>query len=124
MPLQITSALTFSLCLGLAVDDTIHVLIRYRMNLEHHQDQQEAIEQTIGEVGPALIVTTTILLGGFVAMLTSPMPGLQLFACLSGVTLVTALVGDLFLFPAMLLWAGVPPQQPGRAVAKPRSKTE
>ena len=29
-PLQITSALTFSLCLGLAVDDTIHVMMRYR----------------------------------------------------------------------------------------------
>jgi len=81
-------------------------LVRYRLNLEHHQDRKGAIDQTIEQVGPALMVTTTILLGGFAAMLTSPMPGIQLFACLSGVTLVTALVGDLFLFPAMLLWAG------------------
>lgn len=104
MPLQITSALTFSLCLGLAVDDTIHVVVRYRLNQQHHKDRREAIIETIGHVGPALIVTTTILLGGFAAMLTSPMPGIQLFACMSGVTLVSALIGDLFLFPAMLLW--------------------
>ncbi len=104
MPLQITSALTFSLCLGLAVDDTIHVVVRYRLNSEHQHDRRQAILETIGHVGPALIVTTTILLGGFAAMLTSPMPGIRLFACLSGVTLFAALVGDLLLFPAMLLW--------------------
>lgn len=104
MPLQITSALTFSLCLGLAVDDTIHVVVRYRLNLEHHKDRRLAIIETIGHVGQALIVTTMILLGGFAAMLTSPMPGIRLFACLSGVTLMAALIGALFLFPAMLLW--------------------
>ncbi len=104
LPLQITSALTFSLCLGLAVDDTIHVVSRYRLSLAEFKDPHAAIEDTIRHVGAALIVTTVILLGGFAAMLTSPMPGVQLFACLSGVTLITALIGDLFLFPAMLLW--------------------
>ncbi len=104
MPLQITSALTFSLCLGLAVDDTIHVVVRYLWNLEHHPDRREAIIETVGHVGPALIVTTTILLGGFAAMMTSPMPGIRLFAMLSGVTLIAALIGDVLLFPAMLLW--------------------
>ena len=104
MPLQITSALTFSLCLGLAVDDTIHVVVRYLLNREHQPDRHTAIMETIGHVGPALIVTTTILLGGFIAMLTSPMPGIRMFAMLSGVTLITALIGDLLLFPAMLVW--------------------
>jgi predicted RND superfamily exporter protein len=104
MPLQITSALTFSLCLGLAVDDTIHVAARFRLSLKEFNDPQLAIQETIKHVGSALIVTTVILLGGFAAMLTSPMPGVQLFACLSGLTLITALIGDLFLFPAMLLW--------------------
>ena len=104
MPLQITSALTFSLCLGLAVDDTIHVAARYRLSLNECKDPQLAIEDTIRHVGSALIVTTVILLGGFAAMLTSPMPGVQLFAFLSGITLIAALIGDLFLFPAMLRW--------------------
>ena len=104
MPLQITSAMTFSLCLGLAVDDTIHVVVRYLWNLQDHTDRRQAIIETVGHVGPALIVTTTILLGGFAAMMVSPMPGIQLFAALSAVTLLAALIGDLFLFPAMLLW--------------------
>ncbi len=104
MPLQITSALTFSLCLGLAVDDTIHVVVRYLLNREHQPDRHKAVIETIGHVGPALIVTTAILLGGFIAMLTSPMPGIRLFAILSSVTLIAALVGDLLLFPAMLVW--------------------
>jgi predicted RND superfamily exporter protein len=105
MPLQITAALTFSLCLGLAVDDTIHVLVRYQMNRDLHPDNTRlAIEQTVHHVGPALLVTTAILLAGFIAMLVSPMPGIRLFALLSSVTLISALIGDLLFFPAILLW--------------------
>lgn len=107
MPLQITSVMTFSLCLGLAVDDTIHVIVRYRMNLQSHSDCSAAIDETVTQVGPALIVTTAILLGGFAAMMVSPMPAIQLFAALSAVTLLFALIGDLVFFPALLLWAAV-----------------
>jgi len=106
MPLQITSVMTFSLCLGLAVDDTIHVVVRYRLNLQSHADRRAAIDDTVARVGPALIITTAILLGGFAAMMTSPMPAIQLFAALSAITLLVALIGDLVFFPAMLLWAG------------------
>lgn len=104
-PLQITSAVTFSLCLGLAVDDTMHVLIRYRAARKFGCDAVTAIHKTIRDVGPALVVTTLILLAGFAAMMTSPMPGIRLFAGLSALTLVAALIGDLLIFPALLVFA-------------------
>jgi predicted RND superfamily exporter protein len=50
-------------------------------------------------------VTTLILVAGFGAMMTSPMPGIRLFAGLSALTLITALIGDLLIFPAMLVYA-------------------
>jgi predicted RND superfamily exporter protein len=117
-PLQITSALTFSLCLGLAVDDTIHVMMRYRQLVEaerdpsserrdlsvsaHDADDGWAIRETISQVGPALAITTAILVSGFGAMLISPMPGIQMFSLLGCIILVTAFVGDLLILPAML----------------------
>ncbi len=104
-PLQITSAITFSLCLGLAVDDTMHVLIRYRAARKFGCDANTAIRRTIRHVGPALVVTTLILVAGFGAMMTSPLPGVRMFACLSALTLGTALIGDLLIFPAMLVYA-------------------
>ncbi len=103
LPLQITSALTFSLCLGLAVDDTMHVLIRFRTANKYANNRQSAVTATIQHVGPALVITTLILLAGFTAMLASPLPGVRLFAALSALTLVTALIGDLMIFPAMLV---------------------
>ena len=121
-PLQITSALTFSLCLGLAVDDTIHVMMRYRQlaeGMDRSCDDSEeppcpagksghewAIRETIYQVGPALGITTAILVSGFAAMLISPMPGIQMFSLLGCIILLTAFVGDLIVLPAMLLVFG------------------
>ena len=112
-PLQITSALTFSLCLGLAVDDTIHVMTRYQQlraagcseTLAENDAvaDGEAVRLTICQVGPALAITTAILVSGFGAMLVSPMPGIQMFALLSCIILLTAFIGDLLILPAMLL---------------------
>ncbi len=104
LPLQITAAVTFSLCLGLAVDDTIHVLTRFRSIQAGEPDTLTAMERTLSQVGPALVVTTLILLGGFAALMASPLPSIRLFSVLSGAILVTALIGDLILFPAMLVW--------------------
>ena len=105
MPLQITAALTFTLCLALAVDDTMHVLIRFQSAKRYTSNSRQAIERTVREVGPALVVTTLILLSGFGSMLTSPLPGVRVFAGLSAFTLFAALIGDLLIFPAMLLFA-------------------
>lgn len=121
-PLQITSALTFSLCLGLAVDDTIHVMMRYRqlvagMNMAGSESDDElaidgepvhgwAVRETINQVGPALAITTAILVSGFAAMLISPMPGIQMFSLLGCIILLTAFVGDLVILPAILFVFG------------------
>ena len=117
-PLQITSALTFSLCLGLAVDDTIHVMMRYRqlatqmngvslvnakeLGFAGEASQEWAIRETINQVGPALAITTAILVSGFAAMLISPMPGIRMFSFLGCIILFIAFVGDLLILPAML----------------------
>ena len=128
-PLQITSALTFSLCLGLAVDDTIHVMMRYRRltsntgtgrnqnngtsdgpesaaraaTVADERCNRSAVRETINQVGPALAITTAILVSGFAAMLISPMPGIQMFSLLGCIILITAFLGDLLILPAMLL---------------------
>ncbi len=121
-PLQITSALTFSLCLGLAVDDTIHVMMRYRQlvaEVDRRCSTSEqpllpddvsgrvgAIRETIDQVGPALGITTAILVSGFAAMLISPMPGIQMFSLLGCIILLTAFIGDLVILPAILFVFG------------------
>ena len=102
-PLQIVSVLTFSLCLGLAVDDTIHFIVRYQRELALDGDRAAAIQRTLQAVGFALIITSVVLIGGFSVVLWSELPPLRSFAQLSCTALLAALAGDLVLLPAFLV---------------------
>ena len=101
-PLQITSVLTFSICLGIAVDDTIHFLIRFRHERRLGRSVRESIVRSFERVGLALLITTAIITGGFAAAMTSAIPGLVFFGGLACTALFAALLGDLVFLPAFL----------------------
>jgi predicted RND superfamily exporter protein len=102
-PLTMTSVLTFSLCLGLSVDDTIHFLMRYREERRCRGTPRAAVLRTFRAVGGVMIATSLVLIGGFFAMLVSQMPGVRMFAGLSCITLLAAILGDLVMLPSLLL---------------------
>ena len=122
-PLTLTGAISFNLCLGLAVDDTIHFLLRLDRERRIDPDLTAAVLRTFDAIGTALVTTTPILIGGIATMLFSGIPTIRLFAWLSCVTLLAAMLGDLFVLPALLLcFARRPAQQPssqGRAPPPP-----
>lgn len=101
-PLQITSVIVFSICLGIAVDDTIHVLARYRREQRHGHEGDDAIGRTFTAVGSALLTTTIVLLCGFGTLAFSQVPAIRLFAILSCIAVTAALIGDLLLLSALL----------------------
>jgi predicted RND superfamily exporter protein len=102
-PLTLTAAMAFNLCLGLAVDDTIHFLVRFKRELTVDGDARNAVLRTVDHIGTAVIMTTLILIGGFATLGMNSMPAIRTFASLSCATLLAALCADLFLLPAMLL---------------------
>jgi predicted RND superfamily exporter protein len=55
-------------------------------------------------VGPALILTSLVLACGLAVTIFSDLPSLRLFGWLSAFTLVAALVGDLLILPATVLF--------------------
>ena len=101
-PLQITSVLTFSICLGIAVDDTIHFLIRFLRERKLGANVPLAIKRSFESVGLALLITTAIVSSAFLAAMTSSLPTIVLFGALACSALFAALIGDLVLLPAML----------------------
>jgi hypothetical protein len=102
-PLTLTSALAFNLCLGLAVDDTIHFLLRLDRERKVDGDLRAAVLRTFDAMGTVMVTTTPILIGGFGALFFNEMPAVRSFAYLSCVTLIAALLGDLLVLPALLL---------------------
>ena len=103
--LQMTSVIAFTVCLGIAVDDTIHFIARFRSELAACGDPREAAVRSFLVVGKALVITTAILLGGFGVLLGSEIPTTRSFGWISCVGLVSALVGDLLFLPALLVLA-------------------
>jgi len=104
--LEVAAVTTFSVCLGIAVDDTIHLISRYCVEKQHSRDTHEAVKWAASKVGVALTVTTLTLVGGFGAGLLSELPAIRLFSLLASVALITALGAGVLILPALLLCFG------------------
>ena len=86
------TAMTFSVALGIAVDDSLHFLLRYRRELSQGLSRKDAIKATIMNTGSALLITTTVLVSGFsVLVLSAFLPTYQ-FGILSASMIGSALV--------------------------------
>ncbi len=103
-PLDIVSVCSFTICLGIAVDDTIHFLSRYREEQAHQPDQRLALQQAFQGVGTGMIMTTIVLVAGFSSVLISQTRDHRVFGMLGVITLLAALVCDLFLLPSLLAY--------------------
>ena len=103
-PLQFVSVLCFTVCLGISVDDTIHFLMRYLWHQREGETGPAATVHTMREIGPALMVTTCVFVGGNAVVMLSYIPALRMYAWLSSVSLILALVGDIVFLPAFILW--------------------
>jgi uncharacterized protein len=103
-PLDIVSVCSFTVCLGIAVDDTIHFLSRYREEQEHQPNHLLAIKQAFEGVGTGMIMTTIVLIAGFCSVLLSETRDHRVFGMLGIITLASALVCDLMLLPSLLAY--------------------
>ena len=100
--LEFVSVCAFTICLGIAVDDTIHFLTRYKEELAKTDDENTAIRNAFTGVGTALIMTTLVLLSGFITVAFGDAREVRIFASLGGITIGSALLGDLLFLPALL----------------------
>ncbi len=101
--LEIVSVCAFTVCLGIAVDDTIHFLTRYQEENEQTGDRRVAIRNAFIGVGTALIMTTIVLIIGFSTALLSDARDHRIFAMMGILTIGSALFADLVFLPALLL---------------------
>jgi predicted RND superfamily exporter protein len=101
--LEVVSVCAFTVCLGIAVDDTIHFLTRFQEERAEARSDREAIQRAFTGAGTGMIMTTLVLVVGFATVVTSDMREQRIFASMGALTLASALVGDLILLPAMLL---------------------
>jgi len=102
IPLEAGVAIVFTIIFGIAVDDTIHILGRYRILKSSGLQSEEAISLTLTETGKAVTLTTVILFFGFAILLFSVNPPAVTIGILISTTLLSALICDVFLIPVLL----------------------
>ncbi len=121
--LNTTTVIVFSIAIGLAVDDTIHFLSRFREELPRSRTVEEAIHRAARGSGRAMLMTSVMLLGGLFVMSRSSFVPIQWFSELMAATIGFAIIGDLTILPAMLMlfW---PRDQVGRALVKDDAPVE
>lgn len=97
-------AIVFTVAFGIAVDDSIHFLSRYKLERDKGLDVNTAIHNTFAETGRAIVITTLILFFGFGALVFSSFPPTFTIGLLLALTLAVALAGDFFLLPVFIRW--------------------
>jgi predicted RND superfamily exporter protein len=107
-PLEVVSVCCFTICLGIAVDDTIHFMSRYLEEFKHGGSHASIIQRSFREVGTGMMMTTIVLVAGFSSVVTSDTRDHRVFGALGVITLVTALLCDMFLLPALLAYFDKP----------------
>ena len=102
LPIEIGSVMTASVALGIAVDDTIHFLTWYRRGVAGDRSRMAAIRFAFEHCAKPMIDTTIICGFGVAAFMFSDFMPTVRFSRLLFILLMAALIGDLFLLPAIL----------------------
>lgn len=104
-PLSLPTSLIASVALGIAIDDTVHYLVRYRDERARGLDPAGAIGVTSRQVGRPMLVGALMLILGFLTVALSGFATLRQFGLLSATTMAICLATDLVLLPALLVKA-------------------
>ena len=99
------TVMTASVVIGIAVDDTAHLLSAYRGERIAGRGAAEAIRSSFSGTGPAMLAATASACAGFVALSRSAFVPIRWFGLLSALALLVGLVAEVFVVPATLVLA-------------------
>lgn len=92
-----------SIALGISVDNTIHIFYRFKKELSADGNHADAVCRTLQEAGKTALFTSLSAAFGFMVFSFSSFKPIQYFGVLTSVTVLNAIVSDLFISPSCLL---------------------
>ncbi len=97
------TVIVFNVCLGLAVDDTVHVLAALARNRREGVSIATSVRRAVAETGNAVVIGGMVLLVGFAAVTASSVPSLAGFGLLACAAVAAATIAELVFLPALLV---------------------
>ena len=116
IPLDYSKVFIAAVARGIAVDDTIHLVLRFRHEFSLCGQYSKALRAALVDVGRALVITSIALIAGFQVLQLSAMDSSATQGILLSTTILAALIADFLLMPALILT--FKPFGPERAAAE------
>ncbi len=101
--LNLQTIVVAPLLIGIAVDDTVHYFMHFKIEFEKNRNYRHANRETFKKIGWAIVFTSVILILGFSAFATSQINSVIQLAILIGIGIFAALAADLFITPALFV---------------------
>ena len=102
IPLDVSAAAVGAVAVGLAVDDSLHMLFAVARERRAGRDLDRALLETQRRVGPALILSTVVLVAGLACLQASSFGPTARFGTYCAASCAVALLADLVCLPALL----------------------
>lgn len=98
-------AMVSGMTIGIVVDDTVHFLSKYlKARREQFLDANEAVKYAFNTVGPSIVLTTFVLIVGFMAItLLSEFRVNSDMGKMTSIVLFLALILDFVMLPTLLM---------------------
>lgn len=104
LPLDMMTITIAAIVIGIGVDGTIHYVHRFRRELPVAASYREALSASHGSIGHAIYYTSLTVAAGFSVLALSNFNPTVYFGTLTAASMVIALLANLTLLPAILLW--------------------
>lgn len=104
--LNTTSVLVFTISIGLAVDNSIHIITRFRQEYRGERTVHEAIRLAMRSSGRAILQSNVMLCSGLVVLALSDFDPILRVGVLTITTIIAALVVTMIVLPAEIACIG------------------
>lgn len=104
--LNTTTVLVFTISIGLAVDNSIHIIQRFRQEFRGDRSVEDAVRVAVRSSGRAVIQSNILLCSGLAVLLLSDFDPISRVGVLTITTIGAALVVSLILLPAEIACFG------------------
>ena len=102
--LDVATVLIAAIAIGISVNDTSHIMFRFKHELKQSPDDPEAaVERMLRACGRPVIASSVILIAGFSVLLFATVNSVSYFGMLTSATILCALIADMIITPALLL---------------------
>jgi hypothetical protein len=103
IPLDVATALTGSITIGIGIDYSIHFISRFRNEFKKDKTELEALEKTLETTGKAILINVIAVTLGFLVLVFGNLVPLKRGGILMGMSMVSSGFAAIILLPAMII---------------------